>query len=46
MRQGLDPKAYTLRTAPALLEKFDAWEDYDDARRPLAGAIAKLEKRR
>ncbi|HEV2187283.1 MAG TPA: DNA ligase D [Stellaceae bacterium] len=42
IRRGLDPKAYTLRTAPALCLKSDAWPDYDAAARPLAPAIKKL----
>jgi bifunctional non-homologous end joining protein LigD len=42
VKPGLDPKAYTLRTAPALLKKTKAWADYFDAERPLADAIAKL----
>ena len=42
IRQGLDPKAFTLRTAPALCEEIDAWADYDEAARPLAPAIKKL----
>jgi bifunctional non-homologous end joining protein LigD len=42
VKPGLDPKAYTLRTAPQLLEKTQAWADYCDAERPLAPAIKKL----
>ena len=38
----LDPAKYTLRTAPALVAKLTAWEDYDQAARPLAEAIRKL----
>jgi bifunctional non-homologous end joining protein LigD len=41
VRKGLDPQAFNLRTAPGLLEKAKAWEDYDAAHRPLAPAIAK-----
>jgi len=42
VKKGLDPKAWTLRTAPALLKKTKAWDDYCDAERPLAEAIRKL----
>jgi bifunctional non-homologous end joining protein LigD len=42
VKKGLDPHRYTLRTAPALLAKSDAWEGYDDAARPLKDAIRKL----
>ena len=40
--KGLDPKRFTLRTAPALLRKSKAWKDYGKAARPLAAAIRKL----
>ena len=39
---GLDPKRYTLRSAPDLLAKSKAWEGYDEAARPLKDAIQKL----
>jgi bifunctional non-homologous end joining protein LigD len=42
VKAGLDPRRYTVRTAPALLAKTKAWEDYCDAERPLAPAIRKL----
>ena len=42
VKAGLDPKRYTLRTAPALLRKTTGWEDYEAAARPLDGAIRKL----
>ena len=42
VRQGLDPKAYTLRTAPGLLRKSKAWDGYEAAARPLGPAIVKL----
>jgi bifunctional non-homologous end joining protein LigD len=45
VKPGLDPKRFTLRTAPALLTKTKAWADYCDAERPLKDAIAKLKKR-
>jgi bifunctional non-homologous end joining protein LigD len=35
----LDPLRFTLRTAPALLAKTKAWEDYAAAARSLAAAI-------
>jgi bifunctional non-homologous end joining protein LigD len=44
VKPGLDPKRYTLRTAPGLLRKTKAWADYCDAERPLADAIRKLGK--
>jgi len=44
VRKGLDPKAWTIRTAPALLAKTKAWADYCDAERPLADAIKRLKK--
>jgi bifunctional non-homologous end joining protein LigD len=42
VKPGLDPKAYTIRTAPALLKKTTAWADYCDAEQPLGPAIRKL----
>ncbi|WP_091735368.1 DNA ligase D [Phenylobacterium immobile] len=42
VKAGLDPRAYTIRTAPKLLAKTKAWADYCDAEAPLAPAIAKL----
>ena len=42
VKPGLDPKAWTIRTAPALLRKTKAWADYCDAERPLKDAIRKL----
>ena len=44
VKVGLDPLRWTLRTAPALLRKTDAWADYCEAERPLADAIRKLSK--
>jgi len=46
VRKGLDPKRYTLRTAPGLLAKGSAWDGYDAAARPLADAIRRLEQRK
>jgi bifunctional non-homologous end joining protein LigD len=45
VKPGLDPKAYTIRTAPALLKKTKAWADYCDAEQPLAPAIERLKGR-
>jgi bifunctional non-homologous end joining protein LigD len=42
VRAGLDPKRFTLRTAPALIAKSDPWTDYDAGARPLRDAIKKL----
>jgi bifunctional non-homologous end joining protein LigD len=42
VKPGLDPKKYTMRTAPGLLNKTKAWDDYCDAEQPLAPAIRKL----
>ncbi|RAK57531.1 DNA ligase D [Phenylobacterium deserti] len=46
VKPGLDPKKWTLRTAPGLLKKTKAWADYFDAEEPLAPAIEKLKKKR
>ncbi|MEH6951665.1 DNA ligase D [Nitrobacter sp. NHB1] len=42
VKAGLDPKRFTLRTAPDLLKKSKAWSGYDEAARPLQTAIGKL----
>ena len=42
VKAGLDPRRYTVRTAPALLAKTSAWADYAKAERPLETAIARL----
>jgi bifunctional non-homologous end joining protein LigD len=42
VRKGLDPKAFTLRTVPALLKKTKAWADYDKSATSLRAAIAKF----
>jgi bifunctional non-homologous end joining protein LigD len=44
VREGLDPMAYTVRTAPALVKDLTAWEDYDEGERDLAAAIKRLER--
>jgi bifunctional non-homologous end joining protein LigD len=42
VRSGLDPQRFTLRTAPALIAKSAAWEDYCESERPLEPAIRQL----
>ena len=42
VRDGLDPQRYTMTSAPALLAKGKAWDDYFECERPLGGAIKKL----
>jgi bifunctional non-homologous end joining protein LigD len=44
VKGDLDPKRFTVRTAPALLAKSKAWQDYDDAASSIKAAIAKLER--
>lgn len=39
---GLDPKDFTVRTAPALLKKSRAWGEYSNAARPLGRAIRRI----
>jgi len=42
----LDPKRYTLRTAPKLMSASTAWEEYCKGERPLRDAIEQLAKSR
>jgi bifunctional non-homologous end joining protein LigD len=42
LRKGLDPKRFTVRTAPALIAKSKAWKDYAKAERPLLAVLKKL----
>jgi bifunctional non-homologous end joining protein LigD len=44
VRADLDPKRFTIRTAPALLAKSTAWSGYCDGLRPLEKAIKQLGK--
>lgn len=44
LRAALEPKRFTLRTAPAFIAKSNAWQEYRDAERPLAPAIKRLTK--
>lgn len=42
VKKGLDPKRFTVRTAPSLLAKSGAWKAYCDAERPLLDAMKRL----
>ena len=42
VRAGLDPKRFTMKTAPALLAKSKPWQDYCDSEVPLKAAIQKF----
>lgn len=42
VRAGLDPKKFTMRTAPALLRKNRPWKDYAGSAKPLRQAIELL----
>lgn len=44
VRAGLDPKKFTLRTAPALLRRKRPWKDYARSAKPLRHAIELLLK--
>jgi bifunctional non-homologous end joining protein LigD len=44
LRATLDPKQFTIRTAPALIAKSTAWQDYCDAERTLPPAIKRSTK--
>jgi bifunctional non-homologous end joining protein LigD len=41
-RNGLNPKDFTLRTAPALMAERDPWDGWEAAARPLREAIDRL----
>ena len=42
VRRGLDPHKYTVSSAPALLARSSAWDDYFESARPIDQAIRKL----
>jgi len=42
VKTDLDPKRFTIRTVPALLEKTNAWQDCCDGQRSLDQAIKRL----
>lgn len=45
MKKGLDPKRFTIRSAPALLRKGSAWKDYAKSEVPLLPVLKKLAMR-
>ncbi len=42
IKKGLDPKRFTVRTAPGLLVKSKAWKDYGKSEKPLLPVLKKL----
>lgn len=42
VKSSLDPKRFTLRTAPALLARSKAWAEYEGGARPLKDAMTRL----
>jgi bifunctional non-homologous end joining protein LigD len=46
VKKGLDPKKFTIRTAPKLIAKSSAWNDYCDGERPLLAAMKRLSGRK
>jgi bifunctional non-homologous end joining protein LigD len=42
VRRGLEPTRYTIQSAPALLAKSKAWQDYSTAAKPLQAARKRL----
>jgi bifunctional non-homologous end joining protein LigD len=43
VKSDLDPKRFTIRTVPALLNKTEPWKDYDQSKRLLAQAMKRLD---
>ena len=42
LKAGLDPKKFTLRSAPELIKRSKAWDGYDDAAVSLKAILKKL----
>jgi len=42
VKKGLDPKRFTVRTAPGLIAKSKAWKDYGKGEKPLLPVLKKL----
>ena len=45
VKRGLDPKAFTVRTAPRLIAKSSAWKDYARSQPSLKTIAGKLGKK-
>jgi len=45
VKSDLDPKRFTIRTAPALIRNSNIWGDYRDGARPLESAIRQLKNK-
>jgi bifunctional non-homologous end joining protein LigD len=46
VRAGLDPKRFTVTSAPALLGRNTGWENYAESERSLESAIRRLTSRK
>jgi bifunctional non-homologous end joining protein LigD len=46
VKKGLEPKQFTIRTAPKFIAKSGVWKDYCDGERPLLAAIKRLSGRK
>jgi bifunctional non-homologous end joining protein LigD len=44
VKKGLDPKRFTIRSAPALIARSKAWQEYCESERPLRDAMKLLVK--
>lgn len=42
VKNGLDPKSFTIRSGPKLLNKLEPWKNYGAGARPLAAAIKRI----
>jgi bifunctional non-homologous end joining protein LigD len=42
VKKGMDPKRFTIRTAPALLKKSKPWADYAKSEKKLLPVLKKL----
>ena len=42
VKNGLDPKRFTVRTVPNMIAKSKAWKDYGKSEKPLLPVLKKL----
>jgi bifunctional non-homologous end joining protein LigD len=42
VKAGLDPKQFTIRTAPSLLARSKPWEEWSESERPIKRALARF----